>query len=277
MRTLPVLVAVLSCAVLSLAGCAASLPSAPPAPDPSAASPSAAAPSTASSSAEALAVGTAQLPSEVIDLSSWNLTLPTGADGEPDVVYQPDLARYSSDWFRLDDTRRGVVFTADVGGTTTKGTDYPRSELREMDGADKAAWSNDSGVHVLRARQAVTVLPPVKPHVVTAQIHDGEDDVMEVRLEGSRLLAQYDDGDRDVTLDPDYLLGTPFDLEIVATAGRIVVHYAGATTATATIERSGSGWFFKAGSYVQSNPERGDTADAVGAVVIYALDVQHTS
>ena len=74
-------------------------------------------------------------------------------------------------------------------------------------------------------RQAVTRLPVVKPHVVTAQIHGGDDDVVLVRLEGEHLMAEYDDGDSSVTIDPAYRLGTPYDLRIVAADGRIQIFY----------------------------------------------------
>jgi len=48
------------------------------------------------------------------------------------------------------------------------------------------------------------------------------------------------------------------------------------TTPKADIVISGSGWYFKTGSYVQPNPSRGYTPDAVGQVVLYSLTVQHT-
>jgi hypothetical protein len=54
----------------------------------------------------------------------------------------------------------------------------------------------------MRLRQALTQFPAVKPHVVTAQIHDAEDDVIEVRLQANRLLVESDDCDGEVTLDP---------------------------------------------------------------------------
>ena len=167
-----------------------------------------------------------------------------------------------------------MVFTANAGGVTTSGSSYPRSELREMVGGKKADWSNETGTHVLDVRQAVTQVPQVKPHVVTAQIHDAEDDVVEVRLEGARLIAEYDDGDGEVTLDPAYRLGTPFDLRIVASQRRVRIAYNGVPAADLPL--SGSGWYFKAGSYVQSNPGQGDRPDAVGTVVIYALRATHT-
>ena len=125
-----------------------------------------------------------------------------------------------------------------------------------------------------RLRQAVTQLPNVKPEVVTAQIHDAEDDVIEVRVEGEQLLVKYDDDDGVLTLDPAYVLGTPYDLEIIAADGHIRAVYNG--TPKGEIVKSGSGWYFKTGTYVQSNPSWGEASDAVGQVVLYSLDVQHT-
>jgi Alginate lyase len=164
--------------------------------------------------------------------------------------------------------------TPQVPGQLLDLSSYPRSELREMNGQELASWSNTTGTHTLRLREAVTLLPAVKPHVVAAQIHDADDDVIEVRVEGQRLLVQYNDGDDDATLDPAYALGTPYDLEIAAADGHIRVSYNG--TQKADIVTSGSGWYFKAGSYVQSNLSRGDAPDAQGQVVLYALQVEHT-
>ena len=210
----------------------------------------------------------------MIDLANWYLTLPTGEPDEPDDVYQPQLNTFVDRWFQLNDTRDGVVFTANAGGVTTANSSFPRSELREMNGPEKASWSNTTGTHTLRLRQAVTQLPNVKPEVVTAQIHDAGDDVIEVRVEGEQLLIKYDDGDGVLTLDPAYVLGTPYDLEITAADGHIRASYNG--TPKADIAKSGSGWYFKTGTYVQSNLSRGEASDAVGQVVLYSLDVQHT-
>jgi len=208
----------------------------------------------------------------VIDPGDWYLTLPTGRKGHPDTIEMPDLADYSSSYFRPDDD--SIVFTANAGGVTTSGSSYPRSELREMNGSKLASWSATRGTHTLTARQAVTALPKAKPEVVTAQIHDSSDDVMEIRLEGSRLSAQLNNGKTDITLDAKYKLGTTYDLTITAANGRIRVYYNGAKKVD--LAKSGSGWYFKAGSYVQSNTSKGDKAGAVGTVVVYRLAVTHT-
>jgi hypothetical protein len=147
-----------------------------------------------------------------------------------------------------------------------------------MNGAEMASWSNRTGTHTLSVRQAVTELPTAKPELVTAQIHDAESDVMEVRLEDKRLIAQYggdaEGGKKEFVLAPNYALGTPYDLRLVATDGRIDVFYNGKPAGS--IAESGSGWYFKTGSYLQSNTEKGDAADAVGKVVLYQVDVTHT-
>ena len=215
---------------------------------------------------------TAEYPAELLDLTNWYLTLPTGSPGEPDTVMQPQLATYTSEWFRV--IGDGVAFTAGVGGVTTDNSTYPRSELREMDGPRKASWSDTSGTHVMELREAFIALPTAKPDVVGAQIHDTKSDVIEVRLEGARLLVKNGADNSDTVLDPNYLLGTPYDLRIVAANGHITVFYNGQQKAD--ILRSGAEWYFKAGSYVQSNLTRGDQADAIGTVVISSLKVTHT-
>jgi hypothetical protein len=45
----------------------------------------------------------------------------------------------------------------------------------------------------------------------------------------------------------------------------------------ADIVKNGSDWYFKTGTYVQSNLLSGEAADAVGQVVLYSLDVRHAS
>ena len=55
------------------------------------------------------AAAPSQVPGQVLDLSNWNLTLPTGSPGKPDTVQQPALATYSSPFFQVD-AGRGPVF-----------------------------------------------------------------------------------------------------------------------------------------------------------------------
>jgi poly(beta-D-mannuronate) lyase len=216
-------------------------------------------------------------PARVLDLTNWKLTLPIGSSAHSATeVKQPTLDTYAnSTYFHVDATGKGVVFRANAGGATTSGSTYPRSELREMtDGGKKeAGWSSKSGTHVMTVTEAITAVPAVKPHVVAAQIHDSEDDVVMVRLEKNRLFVEAD-GDEVGVLDPAYVLGTRFTVELRATSTGIRVTYNGAKTVTYVT--SGSGYYFKAGCYTQSNVDRGDKASAYGEVVIYGLAVKHT-
>jgi hypothetical protein len=214
----------------------------------------------------------ARYPGDLINTDQWYLTLPTGEPGKPDTVEGEQLKTFSNEFFRLTPDREGIVFAANAGGVTTKNSDYPRSELREMNGGEKAAWSNTSGTHILDVCQAVTKVPEGKPEVVAAQIHDGSDDVMQIRLEDQTLMVQYDDGTKDVVLDEAYQLGTPYRLQIVAADRTVTVAYNGQQKAELPL--SGSGWYWKLGAYVQSNPKHSDPR-ARGEVTVYSSQITH--
>jgi hypothetical protein len=218
--------------------------------------------------------GNASMPGDLINTDEWYLTLPTGKKGSPDTIEGSKLAEYHSKYFSLNEQRNGIVFNANAGGVTTKNSKYPRSELREMNGSKKAAWSNKSGTHVFDVREAFTKLPDGKPEVVGVQIHDGSDDVLQVRLEGKKLMVQYNDGRSEAVLDPNYQLGTPFDVRIVAANGKVDVLYDGEKKAELPL--SGSSWYWKVGAYVQANGSKGAGADSTGEVVVYKADITHS-
>jgi poly(beta-D-mannuronate) lyase len=229
-------------------------------------------------------------PAQVLDLRRWKLTLPVGRPGHPTEYRQPALGSLASGSYIRLTPDHGVAFRAPVGGVATGNSSYPRSELREMsaDGQHEAGWTNAAGRHVMTIVQAITATPLVKPHVVAGQIHDAEDDVVMIRLEGRRLFVE-SDGDDIGLLDPAYRLGTRFTVSIAATPTGIQVVYdpplRGSSVAAGGAPKSrsvhvrklGRGWYFKAGCYPQSNPDRGDRPNAYGEVVIYALTVQHGS
>jgi poly(beta-D-mannuronate) lyase len=222
--------------------------------------------------------GPGGLPADVLDLSSWKLTLPVGSgddEDEAEEIKQPDLATFSDDrFFTTNGDGSGVVFRAPAGGATTSGSGYPRSELREMKpgGGSEASWSNTSGTHVMTVKQAITKAPERKAEVVAGQIHDDEDDVVMVRLEKKRLFVEAD-GDDIGTLDADYDLGTTFTTVMKATSDGIEVTYN--DSKTVRYDKVGDGYYFKAGCYTQSNSDHDDD-DALGEVVVYALDVEHS-
>ncbi len=215
-----------------------------------------------------------QFPGELIDTNEWYLTLPTGQEGKPDTIDGADLARYHSKFFALNESRDGIVFTANAGGATTSGSKYPRSELREMNGTEKASWDGRKGTHTMELDQAITKVPDAKPHVIAAQIHGGEDDLMQIHLAGKELTVTYADGKEKVVLDEDYRLGTRFTTKIESSGGRVKVWYNGAQRADLPINDSTS--YFKVGAYVNSNTSKGASSSAVGQVVLFGADVTHS-
>lgn len=219
---------------------------------------------------------TATVPGELLDLSIWKLTLPVGEAERPREILQPELDTFEMDpWFLVEGG--AVRFRANVGGVTTGGSSYPRCELREMerDGRTRASWSTTAGQHSMRIVQAITALPPVKPHVVAGQIHDAADDVVMIRLEGRHLFVE-GNGRELGTLDSDYALGEIFTVRIEARDGHIRVDHGDDGSFEVDLAVATDGCYFKAGAYTQSNPSRGDDPDSYGEVVIHELEVTHT-
>lgn len=215
-------------------------------------------------------------PSGVLDLSNWKLTIPSGNSESPTEILQPALSSYVHDvWFSVNGG--GVRFRAPVNAVTTSGSNYPRSELREMQngGKDRADWSSSSGTHSMSIDQAITAIPAKKPHVVAGQIHDSGDDVIVIRLEGQSLYVNVD-GKNEYTLDGGYTLGKRFTVKFEVSGGQTKVYYNGAQAYT--LDKSYSGAYFKAGAYTQSNCSKEDNCSDgnYGEVVIYSLSVSHS-
>jgi len=241
-------------------------------------------------------------PADVLDLTNWKLTLPVDGDGDDraDEIRQPCLAvpcydptrkmydnplfkvPFTSVWFHVTDHRDGVDFRAPVDGATTSGSENARSELRELAPADKngdeveARWSNKgSAVHTMEVEQAILATPRRYRSVVSAQIHNDDDDVILIKYRDGRLFADADRGNFDGTLDDNYRLGTRFKLRIQATKGLIRVTYN--DTKTVVYKKASDTMYFKAGVYNQSNLEKypDEVPNSYGEVVIYKLKVTH--
>jgi hypothetical protein len=213
----------------------------------------------------------------VLDLTNWKLQLPTGQDGNVDEVKQPELATYRNDpWFLPTPDCTGVRFRAAVDGVTTSGSNYPRSELREMNGSDEAGWDTTSGTHTMAIDEAVTALPTGRPEIVVGQLHGASRYLVFVRLEGTDLYVSAD-GDSHYHLITDhYQLGTRFQVKFQVSGGQVNVYYDG--TQEASVPEQDSGAYFKAGAYTQANCDNADPCSDgnYGEAVIYGLQVSHT-
>lgn len=229
-------------------------------------------------SAYALADAECEYPAEVLDLAGWKLTLPVGEDEEPTEVTQPDLATFTDkDHFAPTEDCTGVRFKAPVDGTTTGGSSYPRSELREMnaDGTDEAEWSTSEGTHTMVVKTAITALPNDKQEFVAAQIHGGDDDLTVFRLEGTKLYVTSGDDSNFHLVTEDYELGTPFEAKFVAEGGEVKAYFDGELAVTQEIDSDTA--YFKAGAYTQANCENSEPCDGsnFGEAVITDVTVTH--
>ena len=219
----------------------------------------------------------ATYPGDVFDLTNWKLTIPEQNtskkkcdDGTypPVEIKQTDLRTYANNmYFKLNSEKNGITFIAPTNGAHTCGSNYSRSELREMtnNGKDEAAWESTSGVHSMEIDQAVMHLPVAKPHVVVGQIHDGGDDVVVFRVEApkqggagkTKLYINADGDSNDVLLSDDYQLGTRFKVGFEVSNGETRFTYNGQRVMkngqVAVLKRDYKGAYFKAGSYVQAS------------------------
>ncbi|RZS36595.1 alginate lyase [Herbihabitans rhizosphaerae] len=223
----------------------------------------------AANAAQSTPRATADVPADVLDLTNWKLQLPTGEDGKVDEVEQPELGKYTSEHFRLNDARDAVVFSAPTDGAHTGGSKYARSELREMKGSEKASWSTSEGTHTMVIKQAITHLPADRPHVVAGQVHGTSDDLMVFRLEGTKLYVTNQDDSHHKLITDSYKLGEQFEAKFVAHDGKIEAYYNGQLQTS--VEIASDTAYFKAGVYPQS-----DTGSSHGEVVINSLTVTHS-
>lgn len=221
-------------------------------------------------------------PADVLKLADWKLTIPAprtvaGRAVAAEILH-PQLDTYTdANFYASDGKPAGVVLRASCGAPTTSGSAYPRCELRQMHGRAEASWSC-SGVAHMRVVESVDVLPPHKPQVVCAQIHNASADVIEVLGDGLNargpagsvaLTVRFRGATQTAHLLDRYTLGTPFTLDVNVSHGVIVVSLNGAPRVK--LFAKDSGCYFKAGCYTQSNTSTGDKASAYGQVTIYEL------
>ncbi|KAL9643645.1 hypothetical protein ABK040_016097 [Willaertia magna] len=133
-------------------------------------------------------------PSQVLDLTDWKLTLPFGEEKSPKEIKQPTLTNYDlNPWFTVNSNYNNNVttvrFRAPITGVTTKGSNFPRTELREMkdNGKTRASWSSMIGTHKMFIQQSITALPFKRKHIVAGQIHDDSKYIIFIRLEENKL------------------------------------------------------------------------------------------
>lgn len=223
-----------------------------------------------------------KLPSDILDLNNWYLTLPVGEPKDPIDVYNPQIQQYSHPkYFHVNDNDDAVVFSSFSGGATTRNSLNPRSELREMFGQTRARWSMLSGIHTMTIIGCTTILPRTRPSTVIGQIHRGGDDVIEVRCWKPRrspsiVIDVFHNKTNYGILNPNYTLGDKYEIKLVASNGIIHVFYEDIQTPKLNIPSRYETCFFKAGSYIQCNPtSHSAPMDDFTESWLYSLKVEH--
>lgn len=231
---------------------------------------------------------TCSVPHDALSMDYWKVTIPFtsasgGSDGNTNSAAEvdwPNIATYERSPYFTNSGCDYVQFRAHAGGATTSGSGYPRSELREMNyQGSEASWSSGSGTHTMEVTLRVTNLPVVKPHITIMQIHDGNDDIITFRLEGTKLLLEIDGSDGPVA-NSSYSLGTTVTIKFVVSNNQTKAYYNG--TLFHTLNQSYSGAYFKTGAYTQSacggdKEVDGESCSAYGEVEIFDINLSHTN
>ncbi|MEQ7919684.1 polysaccharide lyase family 7 protein [Xanthomonas sp. WHRI 1810A] len=104
----------------------------------------------------------------MIDLGSWNLSIPVGSP--PATVETRQLVKgYSGKYFKSDSS--SIIFWSPVTGTKTENAIYPRSELRETwTNGDLHNWFYRDADNYLNAKLQVNQVPS-SGKIVIGQIH----------------------------------------------------------------------------------------------------------
>lgn len=225
----------------------------------------------------------ASLPTQLIpDLLRATVMLPTGKQGDPDNLYavKAETDANAKKYFYADNG--AVVFKVNAGGVHSTNSKYPRTEAREMKNTNwgKGVWTNQSGTHVLEATLSATHNFVKKPELVVGQIHDGSDDVLQIRLVGNTLKVAGRDDKYNTVIDSDFKQGQKFSYRVEASNGFIRVFYSKDALSELKLvfidTFSGSGWYFKYGAYAQTSPAvSGEDPTATAEVRFYSAKITH--
>lgn len=222
----------------------------------------------------------------MIDLNTWNLSIP---EGSPAITIEtPRLAQGFKDEYFHSDTGT-LFFWAPVTGTKTANAIYPRSELRETysDGTLRN-WLYPAADNTLRAAVSVNQVPS-SGKIVIGQIHTKDSTSPMVKLEyqyktyssTGNIVAKVrirpdDETGQVITIATGVKLNQSFTYMIhLSPKGALGITAAGYNWRT-TVDPT---WkakplYFKAGAYVQDNT--GYTTEG-GKVTFSLLEIKHTT
>jgi hypothetical protein len=241
-----------------------------------------------------MALITGVAPSANFDLQNWKLTLPVDSSGSfsgsaSEVL---NLEGYERPTYFYTAGDGAMVFSAPVEGATTSGSSYVRSELREMVGAERAAWTLSDG-GTMTATLEVDQVPTRDDHspgrVIVGQIHGQDEELVRLYWQDNSVYfmndrAGADDAETRFDLtnqsgdSPNISLDERFSYRIDARDDTLNV----SVSADGQVYSSETGisqtwdtdqFYFKAGMYLGVNGESGSGS---GQASFYALGVSHS-
>jgi hypothetical protein len=231
-------------------------------------------------------------PSGNFNLSNWKITLPVAQNGSLSgtAVEVQNLSGYRNSKYFYTGSDGAMVFYAPVDGATTKGSSYARSELREMNGGEKAAWNLSKG-GFMSATLEVDAAPNrdgIGGRLVVGQIHGQDDELVRLYWENGTVYFVNDqagpsNSEAKFTLKdsggatPDVSLNEKFSYTINAKGSNLEVEVYADGKVYESSSKINSVWqsdtfYFKAGAYLGANESNGSGA---GQASFYALDVNH--
>jgi hypothetical protein len=191
-----------------------------------------------------------------MDLSPFNLMLPTGEEGNPDTITGDQLSSDQSEYFQMDNGQ--MKFFTPVTGVHSANSKDPRTELAQAQG-----WKMDSGGHTLSASLTLDQVPSTGD-VTIGQVHQrgtaGRPPVM-INWKNGQVIASVMETNSPSAQRKDYVLadniplGAPNNYNIdVAPDGSAAIDLNGKPTNFKLDSSFNEGeLYFKAGLYVHNN------------------------
>ena len=217
--------------------------------------------------------GIADTPAEILRLGAeggyWSIDV-----GYPSGNVSKEWSTVRDGWsdfpyFTAIESDSGVQFRCPMNGGTTPNSEYPRVELRERksDGS-KASWNGRSGTHVLSGVTKITHFPEEKPEVVIAQIHDGDDDRIQILATDDNWRLRVNGSSISSSILENYSEGTYVSWSIRVESGKVTVKINGDTEYSSSPGLPTSGCYFKTGCYPQTNVKKGNSSSDYMNVIV---------
>ncbi|MBJ6124659.1 polysaccharide lyase family 7 protein [Microvirga sp. BT325] len=232
-------------------------------------------------------------PSRNFNLTHWKITLPTDRNGTflGTASEVKNLSGYVNPSYFYTGSDGAMVFIAPVEGATTSGSRYARSELREMNGSERAAWAVNQGGSMkatLEIDQAPTLFNGKKGRVIVGQVHGQDEELARLYWDKGTLyfvndIAGATGRETKFALTskagskPNISLNEKFSYSINVTAERVKVTVSADGQTYTASDKIHSAWksdafYFKAGTYLGVNETQGS---GYGQTSFYDLKFSH--